>query len=46
MIHILFVCHGLNNHSTNRCYMEANKPCNSIFFFTVFSLADRRSHFL
>ena len=36
MIHILFVCHGLNNHSTSRCYMEANKPCNSIFFFTVF----------
>ncbi len=36
MIHILFVCHGLNNHSTNRCYMEANKPCNSVFSLPFF----------
>ena len=36
----------LNNHSTNRCYMEANKPCNSGFSLPFFPLADRRSHFL
>ena len=36
----------LNNHSTNRCYMEANKPCNSGFSLSFFPLADRRSHFL
>ena len=46
MTHILFVCHGLNNHSKNRCYMEANKPCNSDFSLSFFPLADRRSHFL
>ena len=46
MTHILFVCHELNNHSTNRCYMEANKPCNSDFSLSFFPLADRRSHFL
>ena len=23
-------------HSTNRCYMEANKPCNSGFFYRFF----------
>ena len=36
----------LNNHSKNRCYMEANKPCNSGFLLPFFPLADRRSHFL
>ena len=36
----------LNNHSTNRCYMEANKPCNSGFSLPFFPLADRCSHFL
>lgn len=25
----------LNNPSTNRCYMEANKPCNSGFSETM-----------
>ena len=36
----------LNNPSKNRCYMEANKPCNSGFSLPFFPLADRRSHFL
>ena len=36
----------LNNPSKNRCYMEANKPCNSGFSLSFFPLADRRSHFL
>ena len=36
----------LNNHSTNRCYMETNKPCNSGFSLPFFPLADRCSHFL
>ena len=36
----------LNNPSTNRCYMEANKPCNSGFSLPFFPLTDRRSHFL
>ena len=36
----------LNNPNKNRCYMEANKPCNSGFSLPFFPLADRRSHFL
>ena len=36
----------LNNPSKNRCYMEANKPCNSGFSLPFFPLTDRRSHFL
>ena len=40
------VAFQLNNHSTNRCYMGANKPCNSGFSLPFFPLADRRSHFL
>ena len=36
----------LNNPSKNRCYMEANKPCNSGFSLSFFPLADRRAHFL
>ena len=27
----------LNNHSTNRCYMEANTTMQQRFFVTVFS---------
>lgn len=45
----LSVCRSeiqLNNHSINRCYMEANKPCNSGFLLPFFPLVDRRSHFL
>ena len=36
----------LNNPSKNRCYMEANKPCNSGFSLPFFPLVDRRSRFL